>query len=289
MNSLMSPEFSRLMDSLSKKKPENDAERDIQECIRLIMALARKYVRDRVEYEDLVMQSVYRVLKARDKYKESKSGSFVTYAYTCIMREMHAFCRNNSNVLYVPAHIEKAVPSLESILKILSSSYDSSLVMSDNLRIALNYETDLENELPTYILEKILVYKKRILSIAENSCVTYEILAHAAYSAMNSSITVQDTGGKADNELITSSVEVSVGEKEVQNLLKESLGEKRYLALEMHYAGYSNQDISERLHEEGYSGPTGRPITRSAIRSIIDNAMESISKMEVFQKDGFKR
>lgn len=283
MNSLMSPEFSRLMDRWSKKEPENAAEKDVQECIRLILALARKYVRNGVEYEDLVQQAIFRVLSARDKYDKEKSGSFITYAYTCIMREMHTYRRKNSNVLYVPSHVEKAVPSLEGILKALSSTYDNSFTSSDNLKIALTYETDIEHELPNYILSRIRVFKNRILSIAENSKVPYETMASAAYAALTSSSSSQDAGPQDNGSVSGESVEEVVGVVEIQDLLKESLGIKRYLALKLHYDGYTNQDISEILHECGYSGPSGKPITRSAIRSIIENAVSTIKRMEIFQ------
>lgn len=283
MNSLMSPEFSRLMDRWSKKEPKNDVEKDIQSCVRLILALARKYVRDGVEYEDLVQQAIFRVLNARDKYDKKKSGSFLTYAYTCIMREMHTYRRKNSNVLYVPSHIEKAVPSLEGILKVLSSSYDSDLAMSDNLKIALTYDSAFEDGLPSYIVRRIRVFKDRILNIAENSSVSYETMAAAAYSALTSCSLSQDDALEYDNRITSDSVEEVVGVAEVQDLLRESLGDKRYLTLKLHYDGYTNQDISEILHEFGYSGPSGRPITRSAIRSIVENAVSTIKRMEIFQ------
>jgi RNA polymerase sigma factor (sigma-70 family) len=87
---------------------DNQAEQDLRDYIRLVIIIARQYVRTRVEHEDLIMAGVEGLLEARRKFDPSRSKNFKPYASIKILGHIYSYCQANSLPVSVPTHILKA-------------------------------------------------------------------------------------------------------------------------------------------------------------------------------------
>jgi RNA polymerase sigma factor (sigma-70 family) len=276
----VSAEFSRLIESILRSREGlTESEEDLKDYIRLIMTIAKSYVRTRVEYEDLVMQGVVGLLKARKKYDKTRSSNFKPLAYIGIMGEIYLYCTNNRSMLHIPAHTKKAIPYINKIMRFLDTFGATNISEDDKREITLNLNTELEDNMPESTRKRLRSFKDKISSIARNSSFTYEVVASMAYNAYMSSV----VRNPVDQEDYDTSVEDSVGKAELRKILFESLGEKRYTALRLHFEGHSNPEISAILFKLGLASSNGRPISRTAIRSLIDKSLNQIFKMEIYK------
>jgi RNA polymerase sigma factor (sigma-70 family) len=277
----LSQEFSRLIAKILHKKDENisEADKDLKEYIRLILVIARTYVRTRVEYEDLVMQGVLGLLKAREKYDETKSASFKTFASMCILGEIYTYCQSNAHLISVPTHISKAASYIDRMQRLMDTSC-SRLEPIEIQKLILIYRSGLEEKLEKSIENKLNTYKDRVISIAKNSSLDYEELAALAMSSLTSTVSESLlVNFQSDSD----SVESIVEKTELQDFLLESLGKKRYVVLKLHYDGYSNPEIAQILFDYDIANFGGRPITRSAVKSLLRNSISAIKKMNIFE------
>lgn len=280
-NSFLSPEFSRVIEKiLTNKSPSNENEEDLKNYIKLILTIARSYVRTRVEYEDLVMAGVIGLLEARKNYDVSRSPNFKAYAGMCIMGNIYQYCHNNSRLLSVPTHIAKASWYIEKIYRLLSAATKDTLTQEELDEMALNYNNPL-NGLSEEFANKVRHSKDRINSIARNSSQTYEKLAIIAKESLVS--TVSDaalsswsSGGPSTEEIVS--------RKEIQEGLIRSLGHKRFKILQLHYEGYNNPDIAQKIKLDS-GAKRKQAVSRSAVKNMKDNAIDALKNMEIFHKE----
>jgi RNA polymerase sigma factor (sigma-70 family) len=280
----ISPEFSHIVETILKG-PEGHFEdrKDLKDYIRLIMAIAKPYVRQRVEWEDLIMAGVVGLLKARRDFDPARSSKFKTFASICILGEIYSYCQANNNLVSIPTHISKASNYIGKMSKLVrgfangdpSEDTIDAIVLEESNELAKTYLTP-------ELIAKLQYNKDRVKSIARNSSLTYEELAALAKKSLVSTVSETAVAGFSNT---SSDTENRVCERELQELLRRSLGEKRFAVVELHYQGYSNPEIAQILHERGYSNTKGGPVSRSAIKSLLDNALAAIRKMAVF-KDG---
>lgn len=278
----LSPEFSRTIEQIltSDKSSSTVGEQDLRQYIKLVIKIARPYQRSRVEQEDLIMAGVVGLLRARRDYDITRSTNFKSFATTCILGEVYSYCQNNANLVSVPTHIAKAVSYVERMFKILDTSTGGWLSYDEIDEIVSNYEIEILMGGFSTAQEKLTYNKDRIQSIAKNSCLTYEKLVGLAKKAICTTISDAILAEKGSQ---SASVEDEAATLELQEKLEASLGPKRYLVLKLHYEGYSNPEIAQIMFQHGYTNSSGTAISRSAVKSLADNAMAAVKNMEIFR------
>lgn len=285
--SRMSPEFSRVVNSiLHANKDLSIEEQDLKDYIRLIIAIAKPYVRPvRVELEDLIAAGVTGLLKARRDFDPSRSSKFKTFASICILGEIYSYCQANNSLVSIPTHISKASNYVGKMYKLVKAFAKGDPPEETINSIVLEEDSELAKQyLAPSLVDKLQYSKDRVKSIAKNSNLSYEELAVLAKRSLVSIISDTALVGHLGGQAWGVSAERKAGENELQRMLLESLGEKRFMVVELHYRGYSNPEIAQMLHEKGYSNAKGQPISRSAVKSLIDNAVAAIQKMELFNR-----
>ncbi len=107
-------EVGKKLEELINKKgalPERvrkDLEEHMVEYHKLILKMARRYVRSRVEYADLVQEALYGLMLAERDFDPSRSTDFHTYAIYRMKGKMYEYCIANDSPIYVPTHVAKA-------------------------------------------------------------------------------------------------------------------------------------------------------------------------------------
>lgn len=279
----LSPEFSATVNRMLKVDSENctQTEKDLKDYIRLVLAIAKPYVRSRVEMEDLVMCGVMGLLEARKSYDPSRSDNFKSYASMRIMGEIFSYCQKNARLAHVQTHISKAAIYVEKIYKYIEAGGCENLTTYDIDEIALNFYCKKAELLANHIQEEVAYAKDRIKNIADNSSLTYEYLTTMARTALVTTVPETVLENHSDNR---SSVEDSVSKKEVREHLKKTLRKKTYRTLELSVQGYKNTEIAKILHEEGLT-TKDKPVSRAAIKSLKDNAIAAMRNMRIFSEE----
>lgn len=290
---VVSKEFSRtverMLHPLKKEEQLTQQEKDLRDYIKLVLSIARPFVRTKVELEDLTMVGVMGLLEAREKYDPSRSDNFKAYAHMRIMGRIYSYCQKNTRLISIPTHIAKASSYVERIEKALNAiGPEVGLDAWDIRNILLNRAPEITKPVPSVIQDRIEYYKARIDSIALNSGLVYETLASLSYGAL-----VQTVSDAVLNSHVVSemSVELEASGKELRDKLEKSLGKKRFMVLELHSQGFTNPEISKILYEVSQTDPDiktyDRQISRSAVKNILDNAKEAVRKMRCFK--GYKK
>lgn len=279
-NNYISPEFSKVIEQMLTATGEmTDNEKDLKQFIKLVISLAKPYVRVRSEFEDLIMAGCIGLLRARRDYDQERSDNFKGYATMCIIGEIYSYCLNNMTPITIPTHIAKASNYINKIERSLEST--GCFLSSDEMAsVVLNYDHELESRLEKSTLERVKYNKDRIKNIAKNSGLEYEALAKLAKESIVSLISEVVL---LNNIVPSESVEKLASESELQQKLLESLGEKRYVVLKLHYQGYNNPEIAKILFEMGYTNPAGKCISRAAVKGLLDNTIGAIKKMDIFK------
>lgn len=253
--------------------------KDLQEYIEdyklLILRMAHKYVRNRVEYDDLVQEGLIGLVLADRDFDPTRSNDFHTYAITRMKGKMYEHCIGNDNPIYVPTHVAKAAAYFKQMRRLLEkepsvtqgASYIDSVVLTRN-------HPD-EKDLPESAQKKLEAFKSKLQNIASNSDMNYERLAGMAAESL--SFMVSDdvllkfpSPDKETNEVVFNH---ELGEE-----IKKILGEKHFLVLSYHISDYTNEDITYKLLEFGYTNREGKRVSRQAVKSILDDALAKLSK-----------
>ncbi len=275
MASRISPEFSRLVAwVVDTMNPTTDEEKALKQYIRLILMIAKKYVRNNVEYEDLIMAGSIGLVEAVRHFDITRSTNFKAYAITRIKGRMYEYCISNMTTISVPTHVGKTKVYAERMTRILDQEpYLFSSGVSTH-EIISEWEHPSEEHLGDKAKEQIRTIKGMVNKIAINSKTTYKKLISYAYKSM-----VTELGEEDAREFITFSttddIETDVTVNEVVAKLKESIGEKKTTVLVLHHQKYNNEDIADELFKRGL---TPRRITRQAVRGLLRSAEEKARK-----------
>lgn len=264
-----------------KELPEEarkDIEKKLPKYERLIYKMARKYVRNRVEYDDLVQEAMYGFMQACRDFDPSRSPDFHTYAIYRMKGKMYEYCIGNESPIYVPTHVAKAssyVKQMRSLLSKDSSFLESGVAINEVIALL---EHPIEKNLTRNTLVALRELKRKLENIANNSKRSYEHLAGLAMESL-SLIVSDDVLSKHPEENLM--IEDMVSRNEFSRQLKDSLGEKRFTVLTMKTQGWTFNEIAARLEKLGYTNRKGEKVTRQAVKAIFDDTLKMVKKWKL--------
>jgi len=285
----ISREFSRVIERMLHPlaKTPTQEELDLRDYVRLVLSLAKRFVRTHVEYEDLVMVGIVGLLEARQKFDPLRSGNFRAYAHMRILGQIYSYCQSNTRTISIPTHIAKASSYIEKLVRAIEATGE--LLDQDEVeKILLRFNCSIEQRLSASAQRNIRYLKERIANIAKNSGLGYEQLAELARDSLVSTVPDSVLGVLPSN---TQSVEELAADREFQEKLKRSLGDRKFRVLELHSLGFTNPEIAQILYEESQEGQEKvykKPISRSAVKALLDNALDEVRRMRWCNRDGLE-
>lgn len=275
MDKRISPEFSRLIANIvNSANPASDEEKALKKYIKLILVIARKYVRQNVEYEDLIMQGVIGLIEAVRGFDPSRSANFNAYAITRIKGRMYEFCISNMTSITVPTHVGKTKVYAERMTRILDQE---PVLFTEGVgaeAIIREWEHPAEEKLDKKTYDNIRKIKGMVNKIAINSKTTYKALVSLAYKSMVTELSEDEV---CDYVAVTSDndIEKEVEAKKVTEKLRENLGDKKTAILILHHQEFNNEDIADVIHDQKL---TSRRISRQAVRGLLKSAEKKAKK-----------
>jgi RNA polymerase sigma factor (sigma-70 family) len=267
----------------TKSLPEETkkmVEAHIPDYERLIYKMARKYVRNRVEFDDLIQEALVGLILACRDFDAERSPNFHTYAIYRMKGKMYEYCIGNESPIYIPTQVAKAasyVKQMQSLLDKEPYLFDKGSSIGEIISLEEHPEEENINPVTKATLKEM---KRKLGKIASNSKTSYEHLAKLAMESL-SMIVSDEVLAKCPKE--TDLIEDVVANKESIAQLREVLGEKRYTVLSMRHAKYNLREISEELERLGYVNKQGKCITRQAVKAILDETLQTVKKMKSFK------
>lgn len=275
MDRKISPEFSRLIaKTVSSVIKGNDEEQAVKQFIRLILVIARKYVRHNVEYEDLIQHGLIGLIEAVRNFDPSRSTNFNAYAITRIKGRMYEYCINNLTSISVPTHVSKTKVYAEKMTRLLDQEpylFNNGISPETVIRA---WEHPAEEQVDPATKEAVRKIKGMVQKIANNSKTTYEDLMWLAYRSMVTEIPddeIHDLAAASSGEKIEIVAEVN----EVTEKLEKAIGKKKTAILILHHRDYNNEDIAEEIFNKKL---TTRRISRQAVRGLLKAAEKKTQK-----------
>jgi len=271
----ISPEFSRLIQTIVNcKDPPTDEEKALKKYIKLILLIAKKYVRHNVEYEDLIEHGIIGLIEAVRKFDPSRSTNFNAYAITRMKGRMYEYCISNMTSITVPTHVGKTKVYIERMTKLLDRE---PLLFTKNINpesIIRVWEHPIEEELSAKILASLRKIKGMVNKIAINSKTKYSTLINLAYKSMVTELAEEEIH-EYISEHYSNGIETDVITNQITDQLRENLGDKKTAIFIMHHQEYNNEDIAKELHKKGL---TNRKISRQAVRGLLKSAEKKAAK-----------
>jgi len=275
MDKRISPEFSRLIAHIvNDMKANSDEEKALKQYIRLILVIARKYVRNNVEYEDLIMHGVIGLIEAVRHFDITRSTNFNAYAITRIKGRMYEYCISNMTSITVPTHVGKTKVYAERMTRLLDQEphlFATGLSTEEIIRV---WEHPDESHLTKKTFDALRKIKGMVNKIAINSKTTYKKLVSLAYKSMVTELAEEEVRDfiacSAGND-----IETTVTTHQVTDRLRENLGEKKTAILVLHHQEYNNEDIAKEIFKRGL---TPKRISRQAVRGLLKAAEKTAKK-----------
>jgi len=275
MDKRISPEFSRLIANIvNGMSASTDEEKALKKYIKLILVIARKYVRQSVEYEDLIMHGVIGLIEAVRNFDPTRSTNFNAYAITRIKGRMYEYCISNMTSITVPTHVGKTKVYAERMTRLLDQEpylFNNGILPETVIRV---WEHPAEININKRTLENLRKIKGMVNKIAVNSKTTYKDLVGLAYKSMVTELSedeVYDFSAVHD----ASDIETEIAVRQVTDSLRDSLGDKKAAILVLHHQDFNNEDIADEIHRRGL---TSRRISRQAVRGLLQAAEKTASK-----------
>ena len=247
---------------------------------RLIYKMARKYVRNRVEFDDLIQEALTGLILACRDFDPTRSDNFHTYAIYRMKGKMYEYCIGNESPIYIPTQVAKAASYVKQMQRLLDKEpylFDKGDIIGE---IIFTKEHSEEASINPMVKADLKELKRKLGNIANNSKTGYTHLAKLAMESL-SMIVSDEVLAKCPKE--TDLVEDLVATKENIGHLRESLGEKKYTVISMRFAKYNLREISEELERLGYVNKQGKRITRQAVKAILDETLQTVKKMKSFK------
>lgn len=275
MSNYISPEFSKLIASIvNNKNPKTEKDEILKNYIRLILILARKYVRQGVEYEDLISVGIVGLLEAHKNFDSKRSENFKTYAITRMKGRMYEYCVKNTTSISIPTHIGKTKVYTEKMTRLLNKDpylFNNELKIADIIRVS---EHPKESKLSDSVREELRNLKDKVDTLARHSRTTYEKLINLSYLSMVTELNEENINEFKPSEY-SCGIEKEITIKEITDTLKENIGDKKTAVLLLHHQDYNNEDIADELFEKEI---TSRRITRQAVRGLLKSAEKKAKK-----------
>jgi RNA polymerase sigma factor (sigma-70 family) len=276
MDKIISAEFSRLIEFITTKyAPKGAEEESLKKFIKLILVLARRYVRANVEYEDVIMQGIIGLIEGVRGFDPARSDKFNSYILTRIRGRMYEYCIGNTSQIYVPTHVSKARAYVEKMTKMVDQDPYIFRSEIDPRSVIHVWEHPAEEYIEERTEEEIKRIKGMLKKIAINSRTTYEELVILAYRSMvieTYSCDYIENSHNYTSEAIESSAEA----RETVEKLDDALGAKKSSVVVLHSQGYTNEDIAGIIHKEEL---TPRRYSRQAVRGLLKSAESSVETM----------
>ena len=270
----ISPEYSRLIAQIVNRVVDNDKEAALKNYIRLVITIAKKYVRPNVEYEDLISVGCMGLLEAVDHFDENRSKNFKTYATTRIIGRMYEYCVNNTTNISVPTHVGKTRVYIEKMNRVLGKEpYLFSMGIHPR-EIICSFSHPLEIKIGLKAREEVKSLKEKVNKIAVNSKTTYEVLIKLAYESIITELGEEDVC-KATSPISYKTIEDNTDASEVVEMLEENLGKKHATVLILHHLDFNNEDIADELYRRKI---TPRRISRQAVRGLLRSAKSKVEE-----------
>lgn len=251
------------------KRAREDLETHIDNYKNLILKIAHKYKRSRVEIEDLCQEAYIGLVLADREFDETRSTNFHSYAVSRIKHKMYEYCIANESPIYVPTHIAKASSYVKQMRRLLNtepSFLDTGVFPDEVILINIHESEKVLNESKLHQLREM---KRKLKSIATNSKMSYERLARMAMESISLMVS-DDILSKVPKE---ETLDEHVFSKEVDEKLLELLGDKKFIALTMRSCGWNYREIAEHLHSLGYSNRQGEVVSRQAVKGMLDDTI----------------
>lgn len=84
-------------------------EKIINHNLRLVVFIAKKYIRSELDMEDLVQEGNDGLIRAVDTYDYRRGNNFSTYAYICINHKIQRAIQNTGKVIRIPIHMQEKI------------------------------------------------------------------------------------------------------------------------------------------------------------------------------------
>lgn len=262
------------------EEAKKDVEKHLVSYQRLIYKMARKYVRNRVEFEDLIQEALYGLILACRDFDPSRSNNFHTYAIYRMKGKMYEYCIGNESPIYIPTQVAKAASYIKQMQRLLDREpylFDKAGVIEE---IMSTEEHEEEANMNVAAAADLKELKRKLGNIANNSKTGYTHLATLAMESL-SMIVSDEVLAKCPKE--TDLIEELVSNQEVVDQLRDTLGEKKYAVISMRHDGWNLREIAEALKELGYTNKQGGTITRQAVKAILDETLQTVKKMKNFK------
>jgi RNA polymerase sigma factor (sigma-70 family) len=261
------------------EQAKRDVEKHLASYQRLIYKMARKYVRNRVEFDDLIQEALYGLMLACRDFDPSRSD-----------KKMYEYCIGNESPIYIPTQVAKAASYVKQMQRLLDREpylFDKAGSIEEIISTEKHVEEENINPAAAADLKEL---KRKLGNIANNSKTAYSQLARLAMESL-SMIVSDEVLAKCPKE--TDLVEDIVANQEVVDQLRETLGEKKYTVISMRAEGWNLRQISEELEKLGYVNKQGGRITRQAVKAILGETLQAVKKMKNFKyldvKEGDER
>ena len=237
----MSQEFSRLIARVLSDnfKPKNQEEKDLKQYIKLVIVIAKKYVRQNVVYEDLIACGIMGLLEATRNFDPKRSTNFKAYAITRVKGRIYEYCISNTSNITIPTHVGKSRVYVERLTRLLEKEptlFRTGVVPKDIISV---WEHPHECNLNPRTLEQIRKIKVMVSKIAKNSKTTYEVLVKLAYKSIVVEISDEEVRDYLSHEP-SSKIEQTVTVNEIITKLKSKIGDKKTRVLVLHNLGLHN-------------------------------------------------
>jgi RNA polymerase sigma factor (sigma-70 family) len=247
---------------------------------KIIYCMASRYVRTRVEYEDLIQEAFVGLILADRDFDEKRSEDFRTYAITRIRGRMYEYGIRNDTLITVPTHVAKAVSYVRQIDRLLDRELGLELDNTLKQEILQKRKHKSERRFSESVRERLDFLKQRLENIAKNSKMTYETLAGLAIESL--ALVVSDEAlnahiGEEEN------IDTVVGSKELAERLKGCLDERQYLVIVFRSAGFTYREIAQKLFDHGFGNSNNKPVSRQAVKAILETAKKAIVQAEVLK------
>ena len=251
------------------KRAREDLEHHIDKYKKLILKIAHKYKRSRVEIEDLCQEAYIGLVLADRDFDETRSSNFHSYAVSRIKHKMYEYCIANESPIYVPTHIAKASSYVKQMRRLLNSEPAFIELETPIDEVILINIHITEKCLSEGKLHELREMKRKLKSIATNSKMSYERLARMALESISLMVS-DDILSKVPKE---ESLDEYVFGKEVDEKVLKLVGEKKFIALTMRSNGWNYREIAEHLFELGHSNRQGEVVSRQAIKGMLDDTV----------------
>jgi RNA polymerase sigma factor (sigma-70 family) len=254
------------------ERAREDLEQHLEKYRKLILKIAHKYKRSRVEIEDLCQEAYIGLVLADKEFDEARSSNFHSYAISRIKHKMYEYCIANESPIYIPTHIAKASSYVKQMRRLLNNEppFIETGISSDE--VILVNKHPIESVLNKSKAFELREMKRKLGSIATNSKMSYERLAGMALDSI-SLIVSDDILSKTPLE---EALEENIFSKEVDEKLLELVGEKKFIVLTMKLLGWNFREIAEYLHRLGHSNRQGEVVSRQAVKGMLDDTVKII-------------